>query len=163
VKTCIKCLASKDEALFPVRKGRSCNVCRDCRNAYHREYNKRYPKRGEVVAASSLHYRRALRLQVFTHYGLRCAACGEDDFDVLEMDHINNDGAAHRLQIANMTKDGHKRGPGGHRLYYWLKQNGFPSGFQTLCANCNIAKQKNGGVIPARRMAIRGVVSGGTT
>ena len=30
----------------------------------------------------------------------------------------------------------------------WLKDNGYPSGFQVLCMNCNHAKYRNGGVLP---------------
>jgi len=28
----------------------------------------------------------------------------------------------------------------GHRFYRWLKVQGWPEGYQTLCANCNAIK-----------------------
>jgi hypothetical protein len=50
---------------------------------------------------------------------------------------VENDGAKHRRLTGN-----------GHRLYGWLRKNGFPQeGFQLLCANCNWLKhvsRKNG-------------------
>ncbi len=73
-----------------------------------------------------------LRVVTFKAYGERCARCDEDDIDVLCIDHINNDGAAHRKKI----------GGGGVVLYQWLKNNNWPTGFQTLCWNCNIKKEK---------------------
>ena len=92
------------------------------------------------------------RQEVFSHYGTSCVVCGEDDFDVLTIDHIDNSGAAHRREIAQMKGT---RGPGGSRVYCWLKKNGFPPGFQTLCQNCNVAKHKNGGRMPLRRYIAR--------
>ena len=57
-----------------------------------------------------------------------CNNCGESDVDVLAIDHINNDGYAHRL--AN---------PGWY-FYQWLKNNNYPEGYQVLCFNCNWKK-----------------------
>jgi hypothetical protein len=86
------------------------------------------------------HVRRAnLRRAVFEHYGLACACCGEATFEFLEIDHVNNDGAAHRKELQ------------GRSIYRWLKVNGFPEGFQTLCSNCNVAKFRHGGICPHQR------------
>jgi hypothetical protein len=72
----------------------------------------------------------ALRTLVLEHYGKQCACCGETEIKFLSIDHINNDGAAHRKVI----------GKGGTTLYYWLRDNEYPDGFQILCHNCNFAK-----------------------
>lgn len=72
-----------------------------------------------------------LKSQVLGFYGEFCACCGETYRAVLSIDHINEDGAAHRREI-------------GRNLYRWLVNNGFPSGFQTLCRNCNWAKAYGG-------------------
>jgi hypothetical protein len=56
----------------------------------------------------------------------------------LTVDHINNDGAEHRRKI----------GAGICSLYWWLKKNHFPDGFQILCYNCNGARARNNGVCP---------------
>lgn len=82
-----------------------------------------------------------LRNEVFAAYGGRiCACCGETQPMFLGIDHVENDGAELR-----------KRGVqprGGTQFYQWLRKNGFPSGYQVLCMNCNIGKHRNGGVCP---------------
>jgi hypothetical protein len=72
----------------------------------------------------------AMRLEVLQHYGGKCACCGETEVKFLGIDHINNDGAAHRKAI----------GGGGNTTYRWLIKHGYPPGFQVLCHNCNLAK-----------------------
>jgi len=69
---------------------------------------------------------RRLRDAAFAAYGgAKCALCGEEDPTILEIDHINGGGNAHRRAI----------GPG--RLYIWLAQNKYPPGFRVLCPTCN--------------------------
>ena len=78
------------------------------------------------------HYQR-LKSKVFQAYGgFRCNCCGDTYRDGLQIDHIHNDGAAHRKQL---TKT---------HFYRWIVNNGFPSLFQVLCAVCNMAKALNG-------------------
>jgi len=86
----------------------------------------------------SLAYQRQWRQQVLNHYGRQCACCGEANELFLTIDHVNNDGSAHRKEI------------GQSAIYRWLVRNGFPPGFQTLCYNCNLGKRVNGGVCPHR-------------
>ena len=68
------------------------------------------------------------KLEVITHYGGRCAVCGEATTAFLTMDHINNDGLKHI-------------GSERRHLYYYLINNYFPPGFQVLCWNHNWLKQ----------------------
>ena len=75
------------------------------------------------------------RSAVLDHYGRTCACCGEDEERFLCVDHINNDGAAHRAMV----------GTGVNR---WVVKNGYPEGFQILCFNCNVGRQLNKGVCP---------------
>lgn len=49
----------------------------------------------------------------------------------LQFDHINGGGNLHRAQ---------EKITGGNGLAVWLKRHGWPAGFQTLCANCNLTK-----------------------
>ncbi len=80
--------------------------------------------------------KRRIRLEVLTHYGnskLACVYCGFNNSDALTIDHINNDGAKQRCQTGWGSGSG---------TYYWLKKNNFPLGFQTLCANCQMIKEK---------------------
>lgn len=72
------------------------------------------------------------RVEVITRYGGKCTCCGETEIKFLEIDHINNDGALHRKFI------------GSSRIVAWLKKENYPSGFQILCSNCNMAKSRHG-------------------
>lgn len=68
------------------------------------------------------------RLTALAAYGNRCACCGETRPEFLSIDHVNNDGAAHRREI------------GSGNLPAWLRAHNYPAGFQVLCYNCNMAK-----------------------
>ena len=64
---------------------------------------------------------------------------------MLTIDHVNNDGAAHRKAIGKVFPST------GNRaliveMYTWLEKNEFPSGFQVLCYNCNLSKHRNKGI-----------------
>jgi hypothetical protein len=48
--------------------------------------------------------------------------------EFLSIDHVDGGGYQHRKQLKD---DG---------LYRWLKRNKYPTGFQVLCMNCNVAK-----------------------
>ena len=68
------------------------------------------------------------------HYGgdpPKCACCGEMEAQFLAVDHLNGGGSKHRKTIKGT-------------LHRWLIRNGFPSGFQILCHNCNLAKSHYG-------------------
>jgi hypothetical protein len=63
-------------------------------------------------------------------YGGKCLNCGITDIDVLDIDHIKNNGSIHR-----------KTGFHGHRLYQLLKKENYPKeDYQLLCRNCNWKK-----------------------
>ena len=77
----------------------------------------------------------SLKAEVLTHYGngkLACVSCGFADIRALSIDHINNDGAKHRREDKLI---------GGRGIYRWLKEQGYPEGFQTLCMNCQWIKR----------------------
>jgi hypothetical protein len=84
-----------------------------------------------------------LFLECLDAYGGRvCACCGVDILLFLSLDHINNDGSAHRKAM------GHKSRKAGSHQWSWLKKHGFPPGMQVLCMNCNFGKMRNGGICP---------------
>jgi len=63
-----------------------------------------------------------------------CAYCGETDLKVLQLDHIDGGGNQHRKSL--------KKGKyGGWSFYMLLESQGYPEGYQVLCANCNIRKE----------------------
>jgi hypothetical protein len=82
------------------------------------------------------HHNLNLKKQCISHYSqntCKCSKCGENDLEVLCLDHINNDGSIHRKQ-ENIS--------GGKAMYKWAIKNDFPPLFQVLCLNCNIEKQR---------------------
>ena len=93
-------------------------------------------------------YRRKLKEEVFGVYSKRlsksdipcCNCCGEDEFLIfLSIDHITN--------RKNTT---HKKGLNGVPMYLYLRNAGYPSGYQVLCINCNSAKSDSG-ICPHKR------------
>jgi len=102
--------------------------CRAHKSIYGRE--KYFSQQPEMMRVFQKRSYGRLRNEVLSHYGGQppsCACCGERKTEFLVIDHINNDGAAHRKTF---------KGP----LYQWLRNNRFPPGFQVLCHNCNFAK-----------------------
>ena len=72
------------------------------------------------------------RLKVLTHYGgnpPKCSHCGFNNYKVLELDHINNNGADERKKFKST-----------YQLYFWIVRNNYPAGYQILCRNCNWLK-----------------------
>ena len=78
---------------------------------------------------------------VFSHYGWRCACCGEEERAFLSMDHVNNDGYKDRVNKSRSSS----------KLYRKIKKQGFPRAYQVLCMNCNFGKRMNGGVCPHKQ------------
>lgn len=70
-------------------------------------------------------------------YGGMCQCCGLAVPKYLQLDHVLNDGAEHRRELAS-------NGRGGN-LYKWAVANDFPDRLQLLCANCHQAKTCFGG------------------
>lgn len=66
--------------------------------------------------------------RVFDHYGRVCTLCGFDDMRALTIDHINQRGNEH------VNANGRRYRAA--RLYSWLCARDFPTGFRTLCRNC---------------------------
>jgi len=100
------------------------------------QYEKEYRKKHHDLLSQKNHilYLR-LKQQVLEHYSHgkpKCAVCGEDNFDLLVLDHINNDGKTHRL---------HNHIEPGTQTYVWARKNNFPPIFQVLCAYHNNANQ----------------------
>lgn len=96
-------------------------LCQACLDQYGRRGKKR---------------RQRLRDQILSAYGNACTCCGETRPQFLHVDHVYNDGAAHRKRDKLHS---------GYAFYIWLRKHDFPKDrFQILCANCNLAKAKYG-------------------
>lgn len=83
---------------------------------------------GEKARLGVKQWHAQLRDEVFAAYGgYKCVRCGTTDRDVLQIDHVEGGGRAHLKEI-------------GEPLYRWLRKQGYPPGYQVLCANCNVKK-----------------------
>lgn len=71
-----------------------------------------------------------------SHYGTICQCCGESHIEFLTLDHIEQNGAEYRKNMASSHTCT------GYYFYLWLRRNNYPQnlGLQVLCANCNTAK-----------------------
>lgn len=77
-------------------------------------------------------YIKSLRIRVIAGYGGQCKCCGENTEELLELDHINGDGAEHR-----------KTGLSSTQLYKIVERAGFPNDYQILCVTCNKCKRRS--------------------
>ena len=127
-KLCIRCEETLTRAnVYPYQDyTRMCKKCFYSRSAEYRVRNKSHEK-----------YVINQKISTLSHYSknLECANCGETDLVVLSVDHINDDGARHRREIAKNARSG-----GGSNFYRWAKKHNYPSGFQVLCMNCQWIK-----------------------
>lgn len=87
------------------------------------------------IKAYQAAYRQKLRDEAFSRYGHVCAVCGFDNPLALQIDHIDDNGAKERLSGLGNSRQA------GWKFYLYLKQQGWPDGYQTLCANHNTIKQ----------------------
>lgn len=87
-------------------------------------------KNKEKLETYSREWHQKRRKICIDRLGGKCTCCGESHYVFLAIDHINNDG----------WKIRRPKGPGRISIYAWLIRNDFPSGFQILCHNCNMAK-----------------------
>lgn len=91
---------------------------------------KYYQENRAALNVDNRRRKQAIKKQVFERYGKACACCGEKHSEFLCIDHLNGGGIKHRKKINTH---------GGTEFYAWLKRNGYPQGFRTLCHNCNMA------------------------
>ena len=90
--------------------------------------------------------RKQLRADGFEHYGKACACCGEANLKFLTFDHPENNGAAHKVELA-----GSYYNASSTTVLRELRRLGWPEGVLiVLCWNCNSGRQYNGGICPHR-------------
>jgi len=110
--------------------GRKCNACHSEYMRKRRLDNHFRSKQNE----SNKKVCQKLKIEILTIYGknqeLCCnwTGCSVDDVDMLTLDHVDNLGYQHKVPTA-------KKRLTGPSLYRYVRDNGFPEGYQTLCWN----------------------------
>lgn len=124
-------------ASYREKQTKNGNRCKECVSKYNSLW---YEKNHERALAYMQIYRETVKADVFRAYGgYICNCCGETEPMFLAIDHMDNDGTAHRKKH-NLVA--------GSQFYIWLRNNGYPKNFQVLCCNCNRGKFINGGICP---------------
>ena len=126
------------------------------RNEYQKQYYKDHPEYREAVRKRVAKHQKEnpeywnannrrswhkLRHEAIEAYGGVCQCCGEAEYRFLTIDHVNGDGAEER-RSANSPRGRNQA------ILRRLRREGWPPGYQTLCWNCNCARQFNQGVCP---------------
>jgi len=103
----------------------------DVFKARYKEYYKK------IIRPNNRKQYQKWKKMVLKHYGgdpPKCANCGYNNINCLEIDHLNNEGTTQRRELFG------SQGGSGTRFYRWLIKNNFPPGYQILCKNCNWLK-----------------------
>lgn len=158
-RACIRCGVVKGLAEYyadPTKADGRHSICKECAKADRRERYKANPElyRARNAEAYRKHGHKwidqgkKVRARALQEYGGKCACCGESHQEFLGIDHVRNDGEAHRRELKGY----------GRAIYQWLLKAGYPKDgrFQLLCHNCNISKGLYGGCphkgpVPGRR------------
>lgn len=123
---------------------------RESRLQYAKEYRKNNPEKVKhIVKFSSKRKKLQQKYTVFNHYSkgtMSCKCCNENTYDLLTIDHINNDGKAHRKELKS------------HYMYRWLIKNNYPKGFQVLCMNCNWGRAQQPDKICPHQKLVKGAL-----
>ena len=105
----------------------------DSHHKWRREY---YKQHSSEHAAYLRRWRVELKETVLNYYGggkCACVQCGESRMACLSLDHIDG-GGKREFKAINY-------GSGGANFYSYLRRIGYPSGYQTLCMNCQWVKR----------------------
>jgi hypothetical protein len=113
------------------------SLCTACKEGHLRRY---YANR-EEYNDKARDRRQRLKLDAFDAYGGPCCVCcGEKHSQFLTIDHVAQDGAAHRQKLRAESGWANTRSAMcGATFYAWLKKHDYPEGFRVLCFNCNFA------------------------
>lgn len=118
---------------YSCRKEKEATEFYKAKNMSHREGCHSYCKecqKARIITAKK-EKRQKYRREVMAGYGNKCVACGFDDARALALDHVNDNGAEERKYWRGKMDFFYKK----------IIDEGFPSAYQVLCANCNAIKE----------------------
>lgn len=109
------------------------SLCKECRLEVQRKYRDSHKQQ---LREYSRIRSAAIKLEVLAHYSANggyptCIKCGFSDIRALSIDHISGGGSSHR-RLYSKT---------GGQFYRFLKNEGYPKGYQVLCMNCQFIKR----------------------
>lgn len=133
-KTCRSCQVNKPLSGFyksNTSKIGYASECKLCAKVRLYNYSQAHPEKRREWTIKT---RAKIKLDVCTHYGggeAQCVRCEEVRLACLSIDHIEGGGRKHREELRRQ----------GIEFYRWLKHQGYPEGYQTLCMNCQFVKR----------------------
>lgn len=173
MQACGRCKEQRVASEFtPSARLRGRGWCKPCHRAYQREWAQRNPEKIKAKSkqanarrladpikraasyAASTRWNHALKAAAFRVLGDECKCCGESNALFLQIDHVHNDGAAHRKRLNIATR----RGPSHQYRLYLEVRDGKTEGLQLLCANCNWGKARNRGICPHEEVRVARMV-----
>lgn len=104
---------------------------------------------GKCRAIARARRERIKRKVMMAYGGMRCSYCWEDNPRLLSIDHVNNDGAAHRKALRGRHSKKYMQ-YNNVEMYRDIIRRGFPPGFDVLCVGCNLKKHHLGGKLPEK-------------
>lgn len=131
VSNCKECRRARSKAWFSRNRDKAC--------AYGRVYRQKHHAR---VLERDRQTRADRRIAVLRHYSngvIACACCGVTELEFLTLDHVSENGSAHRKELQRLQSGRHT----GWYIFKWLIENNFPEGYQVLCFNCNVGKHRS--------------------
>lgn len=96
-----------------------------------------YMRTRETRLVQMRNWRRSIHASAIKNLGSKCSCCAETHVTMLEVDHVNNDGASERREDNRNN----------FRTYQRIRD--FPESrtrYQVLCSNCNHSKLRNRGI-----------------
>lgn len=158
IESCYNTCMNPNRAIYchPDREHEALGLCKECYFSFNHQLNRdkrladmkigyslSKSDRREHKNLQNREQRLKVKIRVLTYYSpnkilhCSCPRCDVDILDFLTIDHIGG------VHYPNEPSDSTK-------LYRWLRDNNYPSGFQTLCMNCNhgTGKSNRGGVCP---------------
>jgi len=134
--TCVDCSIKVDKRKAALmEKAKANDLCVDCCKAKREDGIVRCTACADKLCRRDIDIRIRSKTHVLEQYGgARCNSCGEADLRCLSLDHVNDDGAAHRRKLGISA---------GLQFYAWLRKNGYPNDppLQVLCMNCQFKKR----------------------
>ena len=106
------------------------------RNQQYKKYYTKNKTRMKKQVAENNRKTKELVLNYYSKGKMCCGCCGEKIRQFLSLDHMNGKTKEEKTRRSNSL------------VFYKLKKNGFPKGYQVLCLNCNMGKYRNNGVCP---------------